>query len=43
MKQKNKNKIKVMALTLSLLLIASCTNPAKNNASNVDKPKENLS
>ena len=35
------NKIKVMVLTLSLLLIASCTNPAKNNASNVDKPKEN--
>jgi len=34
-------KIKAMVLTLSLLLIASCTNPAKNNASNVDKPKEN--
>lgn len=30
-----------MVLTLSLLLIASCTNPAKNNASNVDKLKEN--
>ncbi len=38
---KQKNKLKVMALTLSLLLNASCTNPEKNNASNVDKPKEN--
>jgi len=35
------NKIKVMVLTWSVLLIASCTNPAKNNASNVDKPKGN--
>jgi len=35
------NKIKVMVLTWSVLLIASCTNSAKNNASNVDKPKEN--
>ena len=35
------NKIKVIVLTLNLLLIASCTNHAKNNASNVDKPKEN--
>lgn len=35
------NKIEVMVLTWSLLLFVSCTNPAKNNASNVDKPKEN--
>lgn len=35
------NKIKVMVLTWSVLLIVSCTNPAKNNASNVDKPNEN--
>jgi competence protein ComGC len=35
------NKIKVMVLTWSVLLIVSCTNPAKNNASIVDKPNEN--
>lgn len=34
-------KIKVMVITWSVLLIVSCTNPARNNTSNVDKPKEN--
>ncbi len=38
---KKLNKIKIMVLTWSVLLIVSCTNPAKNNAYNVDKPKEN--
>lgn len=38
---KQTNKIKVVVLMWSVLLIASCRNPANNNASTVDKPKEN--
>lgn len=35
------NKIKNMILTWSVLLISSCMNPTKDNASNIDKPIDN--